>query len=67
MAWWQMIVDSCKLSHIAKEELVLGAWLLAAPWILGFAAIGATAWTAWIVGILVVILAVWKLRDLRGQ
>lgn len=67
IAWWQKLLDSCHLSHIAKEELVVGAWLLVAPWILGFAASGAAAWTAWIVGLLIVALAVWKLRELHGQ
>ena len=67
IAWWQKILDSCALSHIAKEELVVGAWLLAAPWILGFATIGAAAWTAWIAGIVTVVLAVWKLRELQGR
>ena len=67
IAWWQMVLDSCKLSHIAKEELVVGAWLFVAPWILGFAAIGVAAWTAWIVGAMIVVLAVWKLRELQGQ
>ena len=66
-AWWQKVLDSCHLSHIAKEELVVGGWLLLAPWILGFAANGAAAWTSWIIGLLVVVLAAWKLRELRGQ
>ncbi len=67
IAWWQKVLDSCELSHIAKEELVVGAWLLVAPWILGFATIGAAAWTAWIIGILIVVLAVWKLQDFQSQ
>ena len=67
MAWWQMIINVCKLSHIAKEELVVGAWLLVAPWLLGFTAVGAASSAAWFVGILVTLLAVWKLRELRGQ
>ncbi len=67
IAWWQKVLDSCHLSHIAKEELVIGAWLLAAPWILGFATNGATAWTSCITGLLVVVLAAWKLREFRGQ
>src|SRR6266702_8030063 len=48
-------------------RIVLGAWLFFAPWILGFAAIGALAWTAWIIGILVVALAVWKLLEVRSM
>lgn len=67
IAWWQKVLDSCELSHIAKEELIVGAWLLVAPWILGFAAMGAAAWTAWIVGIMIVVLAVWKLLEFRNQ
>ena len=67
IAWWQKILDSCELSHIAKEELVVGAWLFVAPWILGFAAIRAAAWTAWTVGILVVVLAEWKLQESRSR
>ncbi len=67
IAWWQKILDSCALSHIAKEELVVGAWLLVAPWILGFAAIGPAAWTAWIIGSLIVVLTIWKLQELRNQ
>ena len=67
IAWWQKVVDSCHLSHIAKEELVVGGWVLVAPWILGFASNGAAAWTSWMIGLLVVVLAAWKLRELRGQ
>lgn len=67
LAWWQRILDTCKLSHIAKEEIVIGAWMFVAPWILGFAAIGAAAWTAWISGIVILVVAMWKLRELRGQ
>ncbi len=63
-AWWQKVSDSCQYTHIAKEELVVGAWMLVAPWILGFAAIAAAAWTAWIAGIVIVVLAVWKLKEL---
>jgi len=48
-------------------RIVLGAWLFFSPWILGFATIGALAWTAWIIGILVVALAVWKLLEVRSM
>lgn len=47
-------------------RIVLGAWLFFAPWILGFAAIGVLAWTAWIIGIMVVALATWKLLEVRS-
>jgi SPW repeat len=35
----------------------LGAWLLASPSVLGFAGSGATAWNAWIVGVLAIAFA----------
>jgi FtsH-binding integral membrane protein len=47
-----------------KFKIVLGAWLVVAPLILGFAAIGAAAW---IIGILVVVLSVWKLLEVSKQ
>ena len=65
IAWWQKVLDSCAFSHTAKEELVVGAWLLVAPWVLGFAALEAAAWTAWIIGSLILVLAVWKLQEFR--
>lgn len=65
IAWWQRVVDSCHYTHIAREQLVVGAWLLVAPWLLGFAASGAAAWTAWVGGSVTLVLAWWKLLDLR--
>lgn len=38
-------------------EAALGAWTFVAPWLLGFH--GAAAWNAWVVGFVVVILALW--------
>lgn len=67
IAWWQKVSDSCQYTHIANEQLVVGAWLIVAPWILGFAAVTAAAWPASIAGILIVVLAAWKLQELRGQ
>jgi len=42
---------------------ILGAWLFIAPWVLGFTGTSAAAWSAWIVGALVVIFALWSLSD----
>lgn len=47
-------------------RIVLGVWLFLVPWILGFVAGGAVAWTAWIIGILTVVLALWKLLEARS-
>jgi hypothetical protein len=48
-------------------EAVAGIWLFLAPWILGFAAVGAAAWTGWIIGVLLVALATWKLAQVRRE
>lgn len=42
-------------------RIVLGVWLVFVPWILGFMAGGADAWTSWIAGVLVIALAFWQL------
>ena len=65
LAWWQKIIDGCAYVHIAREQLVVGAWLLVAPSILRFASVGAAAWPAWAAGAATVILAGWKLWDFR--
>jgi hypothetical protein len=46
-------------------RLVLGVWLFFVPWILGFMATGATAWTSWIIGVLVTALALWRVLGMR--
>jgi hypothetical protein len=55
------------LVHIACEQAVFDSWLLGAPWILGFVAIKAAAWTAWIAGMLVIVLVLWKLQEFQSQ
>ncbi len=40
---------------------VFGAWTFIAPWVLGFAVLSAAAWNAWVVGAVVLILALWAL------
>jgi hypothetical protein len=45
---------------------VLGIWLFLAPFLLLFTNVPGAAWTHWIVGALVVILAVWDLQTIRG-
>jgi len=46
---------------------VLGAWLVIAPWVLGFGSLAAAAWNHVIVGLLVLALAAWELRDVRQR
>jgi SPW repeat-containing protein len=63
----QASVSATEWGYIAWLQLILGAWLIIAPWLLGFAAITTAAWTAWIIGILVVVISVWKLLEVRRQ
>lgn len=37
---------------------VLGLWIVASPWVLGFAGEQTAAWNAWIVGVIVAVAAV---------
>jgi hypothetical protein len=46
-------------------RIVLGAWLFFVPWILGFVAFSVVSWTMWVIGIVVVVLALWKLLEVR--
>ena len=42
-------------------NVILGIWLFISPWVLGFAYRTGMAWTAWIIGVLVFILALWAI------
>ncbi|WP_457631354.1 SPW repeat protein [Oceanithermus sp.] len=44
-------------------NVVLGGWLFVSPWIFGFTGNSGAAWSAWLVGGLVLILAAWALSD----
>jgi len=48
-------------------SLVLGVWLFISPWVLGFATITSAAWTAWIIGILFVVVNGWTLIQSRSS
>lgn len=45
--------------------LVLGAWVFAAPWALGFTPLPKASWDHWIVGALVFLTALWTLSGAR--
>lgn len=50
-------------------NVILGAWLFISPWALGFSGMAAAAWSAWIIGAVVFILALWELgtdREIGG-
>ena len=42
-------------------NVILAIWLFISPWVLGFAYRAGMAWTAWIIGVLVFILALWAI------
>ena len=48
-------------------NIVLGAWLLFSPWILGFSSAAALMWNAVIAGAVVVMLASWAIGTARGR
>jgi uncharacterized membrane protein HdeD (DUF308 family) len=53
------VVNLANPAFLAGEwiEGVLGVLVFLAPWLLAFSALGAIAWSAWIVGVLAVLLA----------
>ena len=57
------------LSVFAEWEewvnLVLGAWLIVSPWVLGFAADRNAVWTDVVIGLLVAVMALWAVWDHR--
>ncbi|OWK23753.1 SPW repeat protein [Rhizobium sp. 007] len=57
------------LSAFAEWEewanLVVGLWLIASPWALGFAASAAAMWTAVIMGVLVAAISLWAVWDVH--
>ncbi len=42
-------------------SLLAGGWLFVSPWVLGYASVPVAAWTAFILGGLVVVTALWAL------
>ena len=46
-------------------SVVLGVLLFISPWVLGYAALSAAAWAAWILGILLVVVNGWTLLQTR--
>jgi cytochrome b561 len=46
--------------------LILGAWLIAAPWALGFTPLGGASADHWSVGIVVLLIAAWNLWRMRN-
>lgn len=45
---------------------ILGLWLIASPWVLGFSTLALATWNHVIVGLLVTAMAAWTIRRHRG-
>jgi hypothetical protein len=46
-------------------NLVIGIWLVVAPWALGFGSNAVATWNTLVVGVLIFALAAWELYDIR--
>jgi hypothetical protein len=62
---WDLAMPDNQIGEWA--EGVLGVLLIIAPWALAFTALSAMAWSAWIVGVLSVVLAGWVLFGEAGE
>jgi SPW repeat-containing protein len=60
-ALWALATPSNVVPHWIN--LIFGIWVFISPWVLGYAALSAIAWAAWIIGALVVILSVWTIVE----
>lgn len=54
---------------IAAEviNMIVGLWVFLSPWLLGFTERSRAAWNAWVVGALVVLLALWAFQTMRRR
>jgi len=58
---------SCRFPTLEEwVNLVLGAWLLVSPWVLGFSTATALMWNAVLIGALIVVSASWALGKEQG-
>lgn len=62
--WWSLARPGDRTPEWL--QVLYGAWLFLAPWVLGFSALAAAAWNAWITGAALLILSVWALVELSS-
>jgi membrane associated rhomboid family serine protease len=60
---WALYMPGEQLPHWIG--LLLGAWVFVSPWAFGLV-LQPAGWSAWIVGLAVVVLSGWVLMELRG-
>jgi VIT1/CCC1 family predicted Fe2+/Mn2+ transporter len=66
--WRILNTTSSPANHFPEwAEIVIGVLVFLAPWALGFTGLTAMAWSAWIAGLLVVVLAGSVVLNERGS
>lgn len=64
-----VISSFAALSRVAEWEewinLILGIWLFVSPWVLGFAGNTVAAWDSFLVGVAIVLVAIWGIVAAR--
>ena len=55
------------MKNLNWVQLVLGLWVLVSPWILGFSEISTALWSNVIIGVLIVISALWQLFGVKSS
>ena len=48
-------------------DLLFAVWLVASPWLLGYAVAGTLVWSSLAVGMAVGLMALWSLYDIHGE
>ncbi|MBI3638354.1 SPW repeat protein [Candidatus Wolfebacteria bacterium] len=49
------------MKHLNWVQLLLGLWVLASVWVLGFEGIGIALWSNVVVGVLIIIISLWQI------
>lgn len=64
---WVRVAKPTEREGVSWINVVLGVWLLAAPFALGYTATAAAMWNDIVIGIVVVVLAAWSAMASRGH
>ena len=58
-----------RMRNLSWLQLLIGAWIIISPWILGFSSINIALWSCLIGGMLTVIISLWQLfgEDKNGS
>ena len=65
VALWALASPNAKAAQ--WTNIVIGAWVLIAPFALGFTGVTEAAWTAFLIGAGVLTMAIWVLVDIGGR